>query len=193
MNIGIFASGEGSTLQAVIDACKSNNIVGQVTVVICNKKEANALYRAQASGISTVHISKETHPDPNDRDVAMLNRLINHNVELVFLAGYLKKIGPKTLQQYQGRIINTHPALLPKYGGKGMYGINVYKAVLVARETETVHIADDEYDTGPVIAQCRVSVEPGNTAETLAERVHKRELTFIIDTLSKITSGKLKL
>jgi phosphoribosylglycinamide formyltransferase-1 len=196
MNIGILASGKGSTLQAVINAVRSKEIIGQVQVVICNKEDAQALHIAKKAGITTCCISEKTHPAPEDRDAAMLDALTLNNVELVLLAGYLKKVGPVTLRGYQGRIINTHPALLPKFGGKGMYGINVHRAVLAAGETESgvsVHIIDGEYDTGPVIAQCRVPVKPKDTPETLSERVHKRELRFVVETLSDIASGKLRL
>ena len=108
----------------------------------------------------------------------------------------MKRIGPCTLARFAGRIINTHPALLPKFGGTGMYGQRVHEAVLAAGETETgvsIHLVDPEYDTGPVIAQCRVPVEPGDTADSLAARVVEREHEFLVDTIAAIAEGRIHL
>lgn len=117
-------------------------------------------------------------------------------VDIIVLAGYMRKLGPETLSHFTGRILNIHPALLPKYGGKGMYGMHVHEAVVSARETESgvsIHIVDADYDTGPIIAQARVLVELTDTAETLAERVLRREHTFFPETLQKIANGEIVL
>jgi phosphoribosylglycinamide formyltransferase-1 len=114
----------------------------------------------------------------------------------VLLAGYMKKLGPYTLDCFRGRVLNTHPALLPKFGGQGMYGARVHEAVLAAGEAVTgvsVHVVDAEYDQGPVIAQCEVPVLAGDTVDTLASRVQERERKFIVEVLQAIVEGRLRL
>ncbi len=129
-------------------------------------------------------------------DEAILLTLRRHEVELVVLAGYMKQLGEKTLAAYRDRVINIHPALLPKYGGVGMYGINVHEAVIAAGDPETgvtIHLVDAQYDHGQILAQCRLPVLPGDTAATLAERVLEKEHTFLVETLKNITEGKIAL
>ena len=142
------------------------------------------------------HLSGTTHPDPATLDAAIVDALVRHDVELVVLAGYMKKLGPRTLARYRGRVLNIHPALLPRFGGQGMYGARVHEAVLAAGEHETgvtIHIVDEEYDHGPIVAQCRVPVRPDDTPATLAARVLAREHTFLVETLEGIVSGTLRL
>lgn len=196
MRLGVLASHEGTTLQAVLDACASAAIRCEVAVVISNNADAGALRRARAAGVAARHLSSTTHPEPQALDGAIRQTLVEHRVDVVLLAGYMKKLGPETLAAFRGRIINTHPALLPKFGGQGMYGMHVHRAVIAAGEKTTgvsVHVVDAEYDTGPVIAQAEVAVEPGDTAETLAARVQTRERAFLVDVLAKIASGELSL
>ena len=149
--------------------------------------------RARAAGVPAVHLSGATHPDPGQLDAAILATLREHRVDTVFLAGYMKKLGPAVLAAFAGRIFNTHPALLPKHGGKGMYGHKVHEAVLAAKETESgasIHLVDEDYDTGRVIAQCRVPVAPTDSAETLAARVQERERELVVETLAKLAAAK---
>ena len=196
MNIGFFASHRGSNMQAIIDACKSGILDAQPSVVISNNSTSGAITRAKHEGIPYYHISSTTHPSPEMLDEAILNALLNHLVDILILAGYMKKLGSKTLRHFKGRILNIHPALLPKFGGKGMYGSRVHEAVLAAGEKATgvsIHVVDEEYDTGPVIAQARVSVKENDTVETLAQRVLEREHSFFVETLQKIVSGELVL
>ena len=187
MRLGIFASHEGTTLQAVLDAVAAGKLTATVALVISNNRDSGALKRAHAAGVSTAHLSSVTHPDSGALDRAICERLVNARVDLVLLAGYLKKLGPRVLERFGGRILNTHPALLPKYGGPGMYGARVHEAVLAAGDTETgisIHLVDAEYDTGPVIAECRVPVLPDDTPATLAARVQARERDFVVETLA---------
>jgi phosphoribosylglycinamide formyltransferase-1 len=117
-------------------------------------------------------------------------------VDTVILAGYMKRIGPATLAVYRGRILNIHPALLPKFGGQGLYGRRVHEAVLEAGETVTgvtVHVIDEHYDTGPILNQCRVPVQEGDTADSLAERVLRHEHVLYVETLRKISEGTIVL
>jgi phosphoribosylglycinamide formyltransferase-1 len=141
-------------------------------------------------------LSGRTHPDPDALDLAIRDVLAAHGVDLVLLTGYLKKLGPRTLERFAGRVLNIHPALLPKYGGQGMYGQHVHAAVLAAGDAETgvtIHVVDAEYDHGRIVAQCRVPVVAGDTVETLAARVLAREHAFIVETLDAVVSGRVKL
>ncbi len=187
--LAILASGEGTTLQALLDAIGTDRLRTQIVVVISNNSGSGALRRARDAGIATAHLSAQTHPDPDQLDQAILDALSAANADWVLLAGYLKKLGPRVLAWYRGRIVNTHPALLPKFGGPGMYGHRVHEAVLGAGEVETgvsVHLVETEYDTGPVLAQCRVPVLPGDTAATLAARVQAREREFLVEVLGQL-------
>lgn len=196
MNIGFLASHGGSNMQAIIDACKEGRLSATAAVVISNNGDSRALERARTEGIPNYHLSGNTHPDPDDLDRAIMDTLIRHNVDVIALAGYMKKLGPKTLACFRGRILNIHPALLPKFGGKGMYGIHVHEAVIAAGEKEsgvTVHLVDEEYDRGPILAQVRVPVMPGDTPEILAERVLVQEHLLYPATLQRIATGEIVL
>ena len=196
ITIGILASHEGTTCQAVLDACKSETLSAQVGIVISNNRDSGALRRAQAAGVPVAHLSGQNHPDAESLDAAICTSLQRHNVDIVLLAGYMKKLGTKTLCAFRNRILNTHPALLPKYGGKGMYGLRVHQAVLDSAESitgVTVHLVDEEYDTGPIIAQCLVPVIPGDSYETLAARVQQREREFVVEVLSGIAGKTIHL
>ena len=178
-------------MQAVIDACKEGRLLAKPCVVISNNGDSEALIRANREGISFYHLSRKTHPDPEQLDTEILLTLQRHNTELVILAGYMYKVGPKTFAHYKGRILNIHPALLPKYGGVGMYGNRVHEAVLAAGEKETgvtIHMVDEEYDHGAIVAQCLVPVMADDTAETLARRVLECEHRFLVEILGKIIS-----
>jgi phosphoribosylglycinamide formyltransferase-1 len=195
MRLGVLASHEGTTLQAVLDAVADGRIPAEVAVVISNNRESGALKRAHAAGLFAAHLSSVTHPDHEQLDRAILKTLTDARVDVVLLAGYMKKLGPNVLREYGGRIVNTHPALLPKFGGKGMYGDRVHQAVLASGDSETgvsVHLVDAEYDTGPVLAQCRVPVLPGDSVAKLAARVQAREKEFIIEVLAKMAEGDLQ-
>jgi len=196
VNLGFLASGNGSNMQAVIDTCKSGRLAAKPCVVISNNSGSGALARARQEGIPHYQLSGRTHPDPARLDATILAALLRHEVELVILAGYMKKLGPRTLEHYEGRIINIHPALLPRFGGQGMYGARVHEAVLPAGEQETgvtIHLVDAEYDTGPIVAQCRVPVLADDTAESLAQRLLKQEHRFLVETIAKIVSGEIAL
>ena len=196
MNIGFLASHNGSNMQAIIDACNYGTLHSVPTVVISNNSKSGAIERARKEGISHYHLSGKQYPDHTDLDQAILNVLIDHSVDIIILAGYMKKLGPKTLTHFEGRVLNIHPALLPKYGGKGMYGMHVHEAVISAGEPESgvsIHVVDGNYDTGPIIAQSRVPVEPTDTAEILAARVLQQEHLLFPEALQKIVTGEIKL
>jgi len=189
INIAVFASGGGSDLQAIIDACESGRLDAHVAVVISNNSGAKALQRAKAHNIPAFHFSQKIITDQNQLDKTMLDTLIDNEVDIIFLAGYLKKLGANILKAFENRVYNIHPSLLPKYGGKGMYGINVHTAVINAGEKETgitIHRVIEEYDKGEIIAQRKVPVRENDTPETLAARVLTQEHLFIVEILEKI-------
>ena len=185
-NIAVFASHGGSDLQAIIDGCKSGKINARVCVVISNNSSSKALQRARDENIPAIHISEKT---TDTIDETTFKTLVHHETDIVFLAGYLKKIPLNVLSAYRNRIFNIHPSLLPKYGGVGMYGINVHKAVIAAGETTTgitIHRVTQEYDTGDILEQKIVEVKKDDTAEILAARVLEQEHIFIVEFLAKI-------
>ena len=168
--IAVLASGRGSNLQAIIEHFDNlaRERVGKVVLVASNRPDSPALVRAATASIDIASF------DPNDDGAHLLNLLQKHRVDLVVLAGYLKRIPPTVIQKYAGRILNIHPSLLPDFGGAGMYGARVHEAVIAAGSKEsgvTVHLVTDEYDRGPMVAQWRVPVEKGDTPESLAARV----------------------
>lgn len=195
MRIAVLASHAGTVLQAIIDACNDARLPAEVCVVISNNSSSGAAERALRHGLPFRHLSGQTHPNPDQLDLAIQGTLIEHGAELVFLAGYMKKLGPRTLEHFRGRVLNTHPALLPRFGGHGMYGARVHSAVLDAGEVlsgVSVHqVVEGEYDTGPVIAQCEVPVLPGDNVESLSARVQTRERQFVVETLARIARGEL--
>jgi phosphoribosylglycinamide formyltransferase-1 len=196
MNLAFFASGGGSNMQSIIDACKSGDIDAVPAVVITNNSKCGAVERAETEGIAHYHLSTKTHPDPAELDTAMLDVLKKHDTDLVILAGYMKKISPAIVKAYSGRILNIHPGLLPKHGGDGMYGINVHTAVIAAGDKESgasVHLVDEEYDRGEVLGQIKVPVLEGDTPEILSARVLEKEHVIFPDTIKRIASGEIKL
>ena len=193
MRIAVLASHGGSILQAVIDACESGALRATVALVISNNSQSGALARALAAGVATAHLSAATHPDPDLLDAAMVDALTGARVDWVLLAGYMRKLGPRVLSAYRHHIINTHPALLPKFGGQGFYGRRVHAAVLAAGDLETgatVHLVDAEYDSGPVLAQVRVPVKPGDRVEDLEERVKTAERKLVVATLAELAEPR---
>ena len=196
LRLGFLASGGGTNMQAILDACADDRLHAEPRVVISNNSKAGAMERARAAGIPCCHLSSRTHPDPDALDEAIRAALQDHGVQVVCLAGYMKLMGPKTLAAYRGHILNIHPGLLPRHGGQGFYGRRVHEAVLAAGDAEsgpTVHVVDEVYDNGPVLAQARVPVLPGDTPDTLAARVLEEEHRLFPETLQRIAAGEIDL
>jgi phosphoribosylglycinamide formyltransferase 1 len=172
--LAVFASGGGSNLQALIDAHARGELPAPIALVLSNRASAGALERAREHGIAAAHVGRE-HDDPEGRMLALLRE---HEIDVVVLAGWLALIGPRLLAAYPDRIVNIHPGPLPRFGGKGMYGQHVHAAVLAAgveRSGPTVHLVDEHYDQGPILAHVEVPVEAGDTPQTLAARVLREE------------------
>jgi phosphoribosylglycinamide formyltransferase-1 len=179
VRIAAFASGHGTNLAAILARIDDGSLRNaEVRLVISNNSDAGALALARRHGIRALHISSRTHPDAGNFARALLAALRDEGIELIVLAGYLKKLPPEVVRLYPKRILNIHPALLPRHGGKGMFGLSVHEAVLRSGDTETgvtVHFVDEDYDHGPVARQVRVPVLPGDTPQTLAARVLEAE------------------
>jgi phosphoribosylglycinamide formyltransferase 1 len=196
MRIGFLASHGGSSARAIWTAADDGEIAVEPRVLICNNSGADALRWARDVGLETRHLSGRTHPDPDALDAAITEALERASVDLVVLSGYMKKLGPRTLARFPNRILNIHPALLPAFGGEGMYGIRVHEAVIAAGATTTgisVHLVDAEYDTGPVLYQARIAVHHGETPEELQQRVAGHEPDAYLRTLELILDGELDL
>ncbi len=192
LRLGILASHAGTTMQAVIDGCTAGQIDAEITLVISNNSSSQALQRAAAAGLKTAHLSSKTHPGKENLDAAILAGLAAAGVDLVLLCGYMKKLGPKTLAAYEGHILNTHPSLLPKYGGQGFFGRMVHEAVLAAGDAEsgvTLHLVADIYDSGEIVAQSRVPVLATDSATDLEERVKTAERALLVSELSRLASA----
>lgn len=174
-NLAIFASGNGSNAQNIIEHFNKAE-VARIKIIICNKPDAYVLHRASALGVPSIVLPREELA-ANEPSL-LLSLLRKHNIDYIILAGYLLKIPAALVSAYPGRIINIHPALLPKFGGKGMYGMHVHKAVLEAGETVsgiTIHLVDTLYDSGAHLFQATCPVLPDDTPDSLALRIHALE------------------
>lgn len=185
--IAIFASGEGTNAQRIIDYFKNSTTV-KVALVFSNKHEANVLNRAKKEQIPTVILNKATFYDTNET----IELLKNKEIALIVLAGFLWMIPEALVKAFPNKIVNIHPALLPKFGGKGMYGMNVHKAVIEAKEKQSgisIHFVNEKYDEGKIIAQHVCEVRDNDTPETLAERIHQLEYIYFPKTIETLLSA----
>ena len=196
LRIAVLASHGGSNLQAIIDGCASGQIDGEVVLVVSNNKKAFALERARNHHIDTLILTDAAYPAPNEYAGELLSQLASRKVNLICLAGYMKMIPQPVIEEYRNRIVNIHPALLPKHGGKGMYGIHVHESVIAARESETgvtIHLVNEHYDDGRIIAQESIAVHPDDTPQSLQERVLELEHQLYPDTVARIAAGEITL
>lgn len=180
MRLGVLVSGRGSNLEAILDAGLG------VVIVISNRPGVRALEIAAAHGVATGVLRRADFADADARDAAIGTALTAAGVELTVLAGYDQRLRPGYFTEFSGRTINIHPSLLPAHGGIGMVGDAVHRSVLAAGDLEsgaTVHEVTDDLDAGPILAQVRVPVRPGDDATTLAARVLAAEHRLLVDTL----------
>ena len=186
LRMAVLVSGGGTNLQSVIDAVEAGALSSQIVCVISNKETAYGLERARKHNIPAYFIN----PKEEGFDEKVLARLKEDEIDLVVLAGYIKILSSDLIKAYKHRIINIHPSLLPKFGGKGFYGIHVHEAVLAAREKEsgaTVHYVDEGVDTGEIILQRKVVVEEGDTPESLQARILEQiEHKILVEAIKKI-------
>ncbi|MFC6591486.1 phosphoribosylglycinamide formyltransferase [Deinococcus lacus] len=176
--LGFLASHGGSGARAIAAACVAGELDAVPVALASNNSGSAALAWARAEGLATAHLSSARFPDAEALDAAILDFLQQHGVEVLILSGYMKALGPQTLAAYAGRVLNIHPSRLPRHGGPGLYGDRVHAAVLAAGDAEsgaTVHQVTAGIDEGPVLAQSRVPVLPGDTVETLRARVQATE------------------
>jgi phosphoribosylglycinamide formyltransferase-1 len=195
LRIGVLASGGGTNLQAIIDSSERGEIDGDVVVVISNVPNALALERARKHGIDAFCFPHEgLTREQHEADV--IECLEQHKVDVVCLAGYLRMLTPLVIDKYSGRIINTHPALLPSFGGEGMHGLNVHKAVLdygCKVSGCTIHVVTAKVDGGPILLQKAVPVLEDDTPESLQERILKEEHKLYPRALQLFARGKVKI
>ncbi|HXV01239.1 MAG TPA: phosphoribosylglycinamide formyltransferase [Caulobacteraceae bacterium] len=194
INLAFLASNNGSGMRAVIAAIEAGHLAARPVLAVSNRQGAPALDFAREHGVATLVIP--TIGDPAAADARLAVALADAGADLVVLSGYLRKLGPRTLAAYGGRTLNIHPALLPSHGGAGMYGRRVHEAVIAAGETisgASVHLVDDEYDHGPVLAQVEVPVIAADDAQSLEARVTAAEPRLLVETLRRIASGDLRL
>lgn len=179
--LAFLASYNGSSAKAIVQACKDGILNAQPVLMLSNNKDSRALQWATDAGLEALHTS--------GKDDDVLQVLQDHAIDLVVLSGYMKLIGPQTIRAYPNKIINIHPALLPKYGGKGMYGSHVHRAVKEAGDTvtgPTIHYVDEVYDHGTIIAQKEIPVLPSDSAEDIEEKVKAAEPGFYVETLKAV-------
>lgn len=194
LKLGFLSSRNGSSFRAILRAIDAGALEAEARLLVSNNRKSGALEFAQARGVP--HLCIPTERDPAAADLALRDALAGAGAELVVLSGYLRKLGPATLARYRNRIINIHPGLLPEFGGEGMYGRRVHEAVIAAGAPlsgATIHLVDEEYDRGPVLARRELALEPGETADSLEARITTLEPLFFVETLTAIAAGDLVL
>ncbi len=192
--IAVLASTKGTDLQAIIDEIKAGEMPGiELSIVISNKKESYALERARLEGYKTLFIDPKNKT--REQFDAELGRVLKENeIDLVVLVGYMRILTPPLVRQFKRKIINVHPALMPKFSGPGFFGHNVHEAVLKAQEKETgctIHFVDEGVDTGDIILQKKVAILPEDTAESIKEKVQTLEKQWYPEVIRKFAEGKI--
>lgn len=196
MQLAVFASGGGSNFAAILDAIEKGALPARCVLLVSDRDGAGALERARAAAVPTAVCAPRDFADEDAYGAALLSLLDAHSADFIALAGFLKKIPPSVVRAFAGRIVNIHPALLPAFGGHGLYGRRVHEAVLTAgvrTSGATVHLVDEHYDTGPIVAQTVVPVLPGDTPDTLAARVLAEEHRLYPHALRLFAEGRVRL
>ena len=194
LRIAVLLSGNGTSLENLLEHIESGDVPGEVVVVISSKADAYGLERARKHGIPAIVVSRKEHADPDIFNDALHAALEPYEVELVALLGFLSLF--QLRGRYEGRALNVHPALIPAFSGTGFYGARVYEAVLAAGVKltgATVHFTDDEYDHGPILLQESVPVEADDTPDTLAARVTAAERRLVPQAIRLIAEGRVEI
>ena len=187
--LAVFCSGTGSNFRALQHAILERGMAAEIELCLSNRSQCGAFEFAREQGIDTLHLSEKQFGSFEEFEEAMVRTLMARGIEFILLAGYMRKVPDAVVSAFSDRIMNIHPALLPKFGGEGMYGIHVHTAVIAAGETEsgaTVHMVNEEYDKGRIVLQRKVPVLPEDTPELLAERVLECEHALYPDALEKL-------
>ncbi len=194
LRLGVLISGGGRTLQNFVELIKAGQLPAEIAVVISSLPDVAGVERARAAGLPVVIVRKKDHPDEAEFSRLITEALEAHDVQLACLAGWT--CFWQIPDRWVGRVMNIHPALLPKYGGQGFYGHHVHEAVLAAGDKEsgcTVHFANNEYDAGQIILQRKIPVLPGDDADTLAARVFEQETLAYPEAIRLFAEGRVKL
>ena len=191
LRLGVLVSGNGTNLQAILDAARAGRIDADVGVVISNQPGAYALTRAENAGVKAVSLPHRGFPSREAFDAALVEELRRERVDWVVLAGFMRLLTPGFLAAFPQRVINIHPALLPAF--PGAHAIRDALAYGVRVTGCTVHLVDEGVDTGPILDQRAVPVEEGDTEDTLAERMHRAEHELYVDVLARLARGRLRL
>ena len=191
--IAVFSSGEGSTMFTIHEACQRGNLPAEILLIISNKIHSGAIERAKRHAIDSYLFDTGNNEDNIKTESDLVGLLKQSKIDWILLLGYTRKVGPKLLTAFNNRIINTHPSLLPKYGGKGFYGRKIHDAVLASGDIltgVTVHLVNEEYDSGEILSQIDVPVLPNDSATTLEARVKKTEKSHLIRVLNELWKNK---
>jgi len=196
MRLAVFASGGGTNFQAILDAIDRGLVPAEPVCCVSNTPDAGALDRAERAGVPTAVVAPSDYTNPTAFGRALLDVMEAQNVTFVALAGYMLKVPSNVVDAYQNRMTNVHPALLPAFGGKGMYGMHVHEAVIeygVHWSGATVHLVDEEYDHGPIVLQEPVPVYPDDTPQSLADRIKEVEHRLYPEALRLFAEGRIHL
>ena len=191
MNIAVFVSGNGSNLQAIIDACLKGEITSKLEIVISNKEDAYALERAQKAGIETFTINPKEYTSRQEYDSKIIEKLKEKNIDFIVLAGYMRLLSDLMVQTYKDKIINVHPALLPLF--KGTHAIKDAFEAKVKETGVTIHFVDEKLDNGPIILQDTIKIEEADTLQTLEEKIHVLEHELYPKVIKLIENNKVSI
>lgn len=193
--LSVWVSGSGTNFEAIQHDILKGKINGKIVLVISSSHDAGAIHKSQNFGIDCLVVDRNYFPTREEYEQRLLKLMEQYRIDYVLLAGFLKLVPSEIVKKYCGRILNIHPALLPKFGGKGMYGLRVHEAVLQAGEKETgvtIHFIDEEYDKGTIIVQKKVKVKKNDTPEILQKRVLEVEHKLYPAVVAKLCQGKIK-
>jgi phosphoribosylglycinamide formyltransferase 1 len=196
MKCAVFASGGGSNFQALIDRKKAGDLHAELSLLIVNNSDAGAVARAEKGGIPVIHCAPSHFSSEQAYTETLRHHLQRYAIDLIVLAGYMKKLPSVIVNEYQNRIVNIHPGLLPAFGGKGMYGSRVHQAVIdygAKISGITIHFVDEQYDHGPVIFQTALPVLPDDTPDTLGRRVLELEHAHYWRVIEALHSGSIRI
>lgn len=196
LRLAVFASGTGSNFMAVVESIEAGRLNAVVVGLISNNPDAGAIAFAKSKHIPHEIVNKKRYPDENEHDTKILNILEQWQANFIILAGYMKMINPQIVEKYKNRMLNIHPALLPSFGGKGMYGLHVHETVIeygVKYSGVTVHIVNNDYDAGPVVLQHVVPVLDDDTPQSLQQRILKEEHKIYTEAIQLFAENRITI